>query len=716
MRASLADQPIGARWVWLLVVLLLAGQFILGYASAWNKSPAYDEPAHLFAGYTYLKTGDFRMMPSHPPLAEMLAALPLLLCDVNMPDIHSPGSPAAEAWDHGSQYDRYRLATDWLYHSGNDPDQLMRVARLPMLLLTALGGLGLFLITRRGLGATGGLVALCLWTFSTTMLAHGRWVTTDLPVAVFFLLATYSFWRLIGCLSVRRFVVAALWTSALFVTKFSAGLFVPVAILLVALRVGRGQELHLWLGRRGWQLGTAHQYGRRAACTLAACLPLGMVAVLVIWACFGFRYSGPRQDGFHYAVYGAERFEGPAEDAWHRLAADARGEPSGARRLILLAAEHRLLPEAYLYGALYTLKSAEGRFAYLRGQIGTEGWWYYFPYVFAVKTPLPLLMLGLVGAVGWVGMARSAQPKARGAAEELLWPGLIFLVVYGAASLFSSLNIGHRHLLPVYPFLFVLAAGSVWLLRQPARRPARLLVGLLLALQAASSLRAYPHYLSHFNLLAGGPARGWRHLSDSNVDWGQDLIHLRRYLEAHPQLLPAGERLKLAYFGTADPEYYLGPVEHLPSWPFMPAEDMTEVTPGWYAISVTQLTELYLPERGPWDADHQRRLDDLSAAHRDMSRAGDDAAALARAVQRRRQGLAELFPPETREAFVRDPDLYGSFFEALLAEVSRTITELRLLQLVIYLREQEPLARVGDSIYLYSVTEEDLPKALAGAL
>lgn len=711
MSAARQVLPLSGRRAWWLVAVLLGVQLALGYASAWNKSPVYDEPAHLFAGYSYLRTGDFRLMPSHPPLAEMLAAAPLLTCEANLPDVASPDSPAAGEWDRGAQY---RLATRWLYHCGNNPDRILRLARAPMLLLTALGGLGLYLITRRGLGTTGGLIALVLYAFSPSMLAHARWVTTDLPVAVFFLLATYSFWRLTACLSVGRFAAAALWTSALFVTKFSAVLFVPVAVLLVALRVALRWELGLSLGRCRGRTVAAGRRARRAAYTLVACAALGVVVVAAIWACHGFRYLGPRADGFHYAVYGVSQFQGTADQAWHRLAADRHGEPAPGRRVVLWAARHRLLPEAYLYGLLYTLKSAESRFAYLRGRISTVGWWYYFPYVFAVKTPLPLPLLCAVGAAGWIAYARSPQPQHRRAAGELLWPAVIFLAVYALASLTSSLNIGHRHLLPVYPFLFVLAAGSTWWIgRAQGRVLPKVLVALLLVCHAGASLRTYPHYLPYFNVLAGGPTHGWRYLSDSNIDWGQDLIHLRRHLDAHPELVPPDRRLKLAYFGTADPEYYLGPVEHLPSWPFMPDENLAEVSPGLYAVSVTQLTELYLFELGPWSADHQRRLEALLAARRDVLSAGDDPEALAHAVRRHRQSLAELFPPETREAFLRDPDLYAQFFDALAVEADRTITDLRFLQLVIYLRGQEPLARVGHSIYLYHLSDQDLGAATA---
>ena len=124
-------------------------------------------------------------------------------------------------------------------------------------------------------------------------------------------------------------------------------------------------------------------------------------------------------------------------------------------------AGHHVLPEAYLYGLLYTLKSAEVRLAYLRGRISTQGWWYYFPYVFAVKTTLPLLALTVIGAFGWLRCLRVGSSRERQGAAELLWPALVVTAVYWLALLGSSLNIGHRHLLVIYPFVMIIAAGQV---------------------------------------------------------------------------------------------------------------------------------------------------------------------------------------------------------------------------------------------------------------
>jgi hypothetical protein len=171
------------------------------------------------------------------------------------------------------------------------------------------------------------------------------------------------------------------------------------------------------------------------------------------------------------------------------------------------------------------------------------------------------------------------------------------VVLYAAASLTRGINIGHRHLLPLYPFLFV-AAGRVaaWAASAWPRRGPALVVGALAAWHLGAALWIHPHYLSYFNELSGGPARAYRILVDSSLDWGQDLKGLRPYMEAHG--IP---RVKLSYFGTADPAYYGIANDQLPSYLPLPREVVRSFAPGdVLAVSATNLQGVYLePEDRP---------------------------------------------------------------------------------------------------------------------
>jgi hypothetical protein len=158
-----------------------------------------------------------------------------------------------------------------------------------------------------------------------------------------------------------------------------------------------------------------------------------------------------------------------------------------------------------------------------------------------------------------------------------------------AATLTRHMNIGHRHLLPIYPFLFV-AAGAAAARAIETGRKRRAAVIALALWYAVSVVHVHPHYLGYFNEVAGGPSQGWRYLVDSNVDWGQDLKALKDWTDTH-----GVTQLKLSYFGSADPVYYRIPCEMLPS-KMHPDPDLItrDIQPGEIvAVSVTNLQGVY---------------------------------------------------------------------------------------------------------------------------
>jgi len=178
---------------------------------------------------------------------------------------------------------------------------------------------------------------------------------------------------------------------------------------------------------------------------------------------------------------------------------------------------------------------------YLLGMHSNTGWWYYYAVVLAVKLPAGILLLALGGlAARPLGLRLSDR-------ELYLWLPALVLLLY--LSLFNTKHNGIRYLLPVYPLVLVLLGqfGSA-----AARLPwLRIAVCGAVAWVAVSSLRAWPDYISYFNEVSGGPQEGHRWLGDSNLDWGQDLIELRDYMEEH-----GVDEVRLSYFGTADPTHY----------------------------------------------------------------------------------------------------------------------------------------------------------------
>lgn len=180
-----------------------------------------------------------------------------------------------------------------------------------------------------------------------------------------------------------------------------------------------------------------------------------------------------------------------------------------------------------------------GQMAFMNGKYSVNGFWNYFIYALAVKTPLPVFICA--------GFAAAARIKERALPDGdsvylIFFPALLLLTAS-----FSNLHIGLRHVLPVYPFLFVFCGGAAKLLKG---RFSFFILAALLIWQARAAAGVHPCYLTYFNELAGGPARGHEHLLDSNLDWGQDLKALKHYLD--------GEKVSdliLSYYGSTVPGY-----------------------------------------------------------------------------------------------------------------------------------------------------------------
>jgi hypothetical protein len=540
-----------------LCLLTLFAFLALGSAS--KKSPTYDEPVHLFAGYSYLKWHDFRANPEHPPLVKALAALPLLALEIKDPRASSPH------WQRMPE-DRnaeWFVATRMLFRD-NDAEKLFLYARLPMVGLALLLGFFVYLWAKEVYGFPAALAALIFYALDPNLLAHAPLVHTDLPFAAFFFIGSYFFCRTLERLTWPHLVLTSVFFGLAAVTKYSFVIIFPVWGLLGLLRL-------LSPAPQWSAVSLPHEVTRRTSKTVLLAAVLGCAAVtayLFIWAAYLFRFDPVPGEARAFSL------------------AQVMPERAFFRGVVSFGAAQSLLPETWIYGFLFVLKSVR-RTAYLLGSVSDNGFWLYFPVAFAVKTPVSILLL-LGAGVPWMVVKR----RGRGPEFFLLVP----VIVYFALALFSGMNIGLRHILPIYPFIFVLAGGAasaLWNAGRMAVRAALLALGLW---YVVSSAGIYPHYLAYFNELVGGPANGHRILTDSNLDWGQDLKGLKRWMDRH-----GVKRIYLAYFGTADPAYYGIEAVYLPGT-FIPAarpQKKNPAKPEYVAISATHLAGVYLrePER-----------------------------------------------------------------------------------------------------------------------
>lgn len=521
--------------------LLGASVFVtLAHLSMREKSPTFDEVAHLPAGYTHLTLRDYRLVTDQPPLVKSLAALPLLAMEVHVAD-------GDAAWARRRHYEfGRRFLFEW-----NDARRLMMAGRHVMV---ALAALLLVLVTSWAWcrwGAAVGALTLFLGGLNPDLLANGQLVTTDVPAALFMFASLIHFERLVARPSARRALLGGLLLGCALATKFSSLILVPLLAVFGALSVLGSPPV----ADRGRRL-------LRVAAVLAAA---SILSLAVIWACYGFRAHVTPDPAVNEAF--TLEHERPANELLWQAA--------------LAAQRFSVLPDAYLFGVLRFAHHSERRQAFLFGEVSEAGWWYYFPVTLALKTPIPLLLL--------LGMACALALREwrRHAKETVLW---LLPLAYLAVAMSRNLNIGHRHLLPMLPFLLVAAARAAAALWRGGGKAGRGLVVVLLAWYAASAVRIHPHYLAYFNELVG-PENGHRYLVDSNLDWGQDLPGLKAYMDR------AGvQRIKLSYFGTAEPAYYGIACDRLPGYP-APAELGTTVDPGdLVAVSATNLEGVYLED------------------------------------------------------------------------------------------------------------------------
>ncbi len=384
---------------WSLVILLLLCLFAQAMGHARSTSIVFDEGPHLAIGYATLRTGDLRLQPVHihPPLANVMAAAPLLL-QADLPDPRSVGG-----WEIAS----LSAITDAIVWQYPHPRRLAMASRFPIILMTLLLGAVVFRWASDLFGPRAGLVALCLYAFDPNIIAHGSLVTTDMAVTLWGTAALFLTARYLRRSRWGYWVGAGVTVGLALASKVSAlSLLPPIGVLCL--------------------LGPRSLPWRRRFLAAVGCLAL---AALVLWAVYGFELRP--LPGLPLPVPAATHLE-----------------------------IYRSLQEHYQLGHP----------AFLIGQNSDYGWWFYFPIAFALKTPLVTLLLLTASVASVFHGIRSSRLATRPLFSTLhppssilhpppsilRWgPLVLFPLLYTTSSLFSSVNIGYRHLLPILPFLFI---------------------------------------------------------------------------------------------------------------------------------------------------------------------------------------------------------------------------------------------------------------------
>lgn len=464
---------------------LYAGQLWL---HATSTSATVDEPVHMLAGYRHLACGDYAFNPEHPPLVKQVAALPLLAMDVTTPDL-----PCDAGFT--SKPDSFQLGNRFLVDNGVYP--VLLPARFSVFVFSlVLAGL-LYVVARRMLGGWAPAIVLGLLAMEPVLIAHGSLVTTDMAItaatlATVWVLYCARDWR--GWIAVPAVGLAL---GFMLTTKHSALVILPGVLLAFVLDTLRDA--------RGHVQGTKRIFGK-----LAMLAASGTIALVLLWAAYEFRYSATPQ-----------RSETVVMDEFLKKVGRPGIEDSTSAKALRLMEASNLFPESYLMGLADIIGTGK-RPSRILGQVYDSGQWFYFPIALSLKTSIPLLLLFPLGIA-----ALLRQGKRR----ELLYltmPPLAYLLV----CLTSGINIGVRHVLPVYPFLLVMAAAAV----QAAWRSGggwRWALSILLGYHAVTLARTAPDYLPFANAMWGGSSGAHDVLQDANAEWGQSLKRVDQFVARH---------------------------------------------------------------------------------------------------------------------------------------------------------------------------------------
>ncbi|MHB9133513.1 MAG: ArnT family glycosyltransferase [Armatimonadota bacterium] len=531
--------------VWVLMLVVLIWISVVVTRSQLQMSPTYDEQNHVTRGISALRTGDFRLSLHHPPLANIIEALPVAWRPETQFTTGMEPWRTLNIWE-ASNTTIWKLSKDGLF--------LIHLARVPVLLFTLGLALLIFCWSRELFGPWGGLTSLSLFALDPNMLAHSGLATTDMAAACTIALGVYLLRRYIFRPTKARFLLAGVGIGLAIAAKYSGLILVPITGLLLLI-------LALWPSpsTQGLSLQWLNTPRiRRIGQVVGLCVLLGCVAGIAVWGVYGF--------GIEHLGYKPGKVQAESTSLKSRLP----------------------IPTIQYLRGLKTVKSeASDHVAYLLGKTDTsgKGWWYYFPVAVAAKTPT-IELLAILGILVLLVIPRTRAWFALRREELLIL--LIPVGVYCLAALGLlgiSLNLGIRHVLPMYPFLLILAGGWAVLPVKTKYYPAAL--GALLVIQLSSVLFAYPNFLAYFNEIAETRKDGYHILADSNYDWGQDLGRLAEYQRTHP----SHEPMLFSYFGTTPPEAY--GITYLP----LPGKGvMSSVPPhnlakfhGRLAISVTNL-------------------------------------------------------------------------------------------------------------------------------
>ena len=558
----------------LLTSLVIVIASVIAIASAWHDAPIVDEDPHIGAGYSYIAGQTYQFNPEHPPLAKDLAGLALLPLGIN-----SNFLATYNASHQGIVNDQWNFGRALIYNSGVDPITLIRLAKLPLILFFIFSGWLIYLWTKKTYNPRAALLAVFLFAFCPTIVAHARFVTTDVPALFGILFASYFFLKYLKEQNVGNFWLASSSFGVALLTKFSAFLLIPYFLLLALV----------------WAWSQHHEYFRPIVRLVTKTILIMVVGFVVI--------VGP--------VYQLHVYNYPPAQQKNDTESLLKYYPiSTLSSAIIWASDKPVLRPYAQWGlgmAMVFQRAEGGKRTYFMGQLSSKSFKAYFPVVYVLKEPIPFLIL-LLGAI-WLGFKswRKNREKFKNKIRDhfSVFTMLLWIFIYVAASINANLNIGIRHLIPIYGFVFVLVAGQIEAVIS-SRKWLRIFVFVFLGWYLAEFASVYPYYLTYYNEFARlrppwateGLVGGHNYAVDSNLDWGQDLWRLGDFVKTNNI-----QKIYVDYFGWADQSFYIGNAfqwMHAGQYPNK-AQFLADNPPGgWLAVSVSYYQESTVDPAQPY--------------------------------------------------------------------------------------------------------------------
>ncbi len=490
-------------------VIIAVAAIVIGYAvlcgiTISRTAGTCDEIAyHIVSGYSFLKTADFRINPSAPPLIRQIMALPLIILNPRLPI-------EDESW---RRLDSIRLGRQFFYVVNKNADMLINTARCMIALLGIILGIFIFFWSKRLYGPVAGVFTLFLYSFSPMIISNSSLATLDIGFSLFLVLSIYYFVKFLNNPTFITLGVATIFFGLVQAAKFTAVFLYPLYFFYLI--------IHLLTMKDSRRLKLA-----------GGLLFIFIVSLLVIWAVYFFEYKPFLKN----VANPEEKLEFACRILSPLVSASSVTEM--LRNLKVPLSTH-------ITGIFGIFKHAHtGHLMYFIGNWGTSGSRLYYLVAFLIKTPIPILIFIIWSLMLFVRERKVSRE------EGFIIVTVAFLFLIASA---SKLQLGLRYILPVYPLLFVIAGkvlakdnGFGWI---PSLKGMAIIF--LCIWCALGTVIITPHTLSYFNEFIGGPKNGYKFVRDSDLDWGQDLKELKRVLDAN-----GIQRVRLCYFGQALPEYY----------------------------------------------------------------------------------------------------------------------------------------------------------------